>query len=63
MLHEQILNFVNRSTCEQLLNCHPHDILQCGAALKEHQISPEKWEIIRARVTILAGTQITSNLK
>ena len=63
MLHEQILNFVNRSTCEQLMNCHPNDILQCSAALKEHEIPAEKWEIIKARVTILAGTVITSNLK
>ena len=63
MLHEQILNFVNRSTCEQLMNCHPNDILQCGAALKEHEVGPEKWEIIKARTSMLAGTKIVSNLK
>ena len=63
MLYAQILDFVNRSTCEQLMNCHPNDILACGAALSEREVDTEKWEIIKARVTILAGTQIASNLK
>lgn len=57
-----VRQIVNQMTPSELMELSPNDILGCAAACDCDSVGKERWDIIRARTILLAGTMIAKSM-